>query len=415
MDTTQRALYFFFLMLANWGSCYWLVDWLCRTAGVTLAEARRYLDGAWGNRQVLLVRYLEGRAADPQRHRRARWVVYLCFAPGLVCQQLALLGASSRRLDGLLWWAGLLLPLYTAAMVVAGWRYRRTVKRGQGLAARLPRWRDSGVVRRYPLSFFFAAFGQGLRGSTVAGAVSLGLLLSSFLVPLPALRVVGVLLLAAYLAVSAVSPWQQLRRLAAAVGPRAYDQAVEAALLAAGHPLGAYNRLCAALVQQAPAPAEAPPPPAPAAVPRRGGPMRGALQKLAGLAFLIGAGWLAAQAVAAYAHQLGQRDWVLTPATVIQVQAVGKGAPETEATDQYFAGGECYTGTLTAAGSRWSVGRGLTVKYNPRDPAQSTARLEPLLGTLLASLAGAAVFAAIGLWTVGFWGYWRRRREKGSR
>lgn len=125
-----------------------------------------------------------------------------------------------------------------------------------------------------------------------------------------------------------------------------------------------------------------------------------------GIAFLFFAISFLAIELSGYVRQLGQRDWSVATATVINVDertetGGGRHGHRSHRTVydilyQYQANGNVYTGEILKNNVPKKLGETLEIKYDPDAPENSTKYLEPSPGIVVSSVIGFLIFGLIG-------------------
>lgn len=108
-----------------------------------------------------------------------------------------------------------------------------------------------------------------------------------------------------------------------------------------------------------------------------------------GIAFFV-------MGITGYIQQLGQRDWAVATATVINVDkrtesGGGRHSPRSHRTVydiiyQYEANGNVYTGEILKSNTSKRLGETFSIKFNPDAPEDSTEYLEPSPGFLVSGI-----------------------------
>ena len=118
-----------------------------------------------------------------------------------------------------------------------------------------------------------------------------------------------------------------------------------------------------------------------------------------GIAFLI-------IGITGYLQQLGQKDWPMETATVINVDQRTESSGSRhgyrhrrtvyDITYQYEANGNVYTGEILKSSTPKKLGETFSIKFNPDTPNSSVEYTEPSLVPVLSGLAAFIVFGFIG-------------------
>lgn len=141
-----------------------------------------------------------------------------------------------------------------------------------------------------------------------------------------------------------------------------------------------------------------------------------------GIAFLFFAISFLAIELSGYVRQLGQRDWSVATATVINVDErteTGGGRHGHRSYHivydilyQYEANGNVYTGEILKNNVPKKLGETLEIKYNPDAPENSTTALEPAPGKIVMGVIMFIVFGLLGCRMI--WGPWVKKKKKGK-
>ncbi len=130
-----RLLYFILMGLASWLSLQWLWKRACASAGISRRAFWLYLNKhrpshvhySFAKRLPYSYLFMLRSSPEPQRTLRLLRLYQAGAFPRYLCLSLSLLGVffGASILDGLLYWAGLLFPLYILCCALAGWILRR--------------------------------------------------------------------------------------------------------------------------------------------------------------------------------------------------------------------------------------------------------------------------------------------------
>ncbi|MFR8001566.1 MAG: DUF3592 domain-containing protein [Hydrogeniiclostridium sp.] len=104
--------------------------------------------------------------------------------------------------------------------------------------------------------------------------------------------------------------------------------------------------------------------------------------------------------ITGYIEQLGQRDWSVTTATVINIDEYRSGhknrSTRYNILYQYEANGNVYTGEIVKSNTPKTLGETLEIKFDPDAPENSTQYLEPAPGFVVSGVIGFIIFGLIG-------------------
>ncbi len=121
---------------------------------------------------------------------------------------------------------------------------------------------------------------------------------------------------------------------------------------------------------------------------------------VAGFIFACGGIYLLACGINTYINQFDQKNWPVTTAVVINVDAYRSGWKSHNTyyniIYQYEAGGNVYTGKIHGNNAPKKLGETFEIKYNPDKPEESTRYLEPTFGIVVSSLIGFIIFGFAG-------------------
>lgn len=141
-----------------------------------------------------------------------------------------------------------------------------------------------------------------------------------------------------------------------------------------------------------------------------------------GIAFLFFAISFLAIELSGYIRQLGQRDWSVATATVINVDertetGGGRHGHRSHRTVydilyQYQANGNVYTGEILKNNVPKKLGETLEIKYDPDAPENSTTALEPAPGKIVMGVIMFIVFGLLGCRMI--WGPLVKKKKKGK-
>lgn len=120
-----------------------------------------------------------------------------------------------------------------------------------------------------------------------------------------------------------------------------------------------------------------------------------------------------------YIEEHGQKDWILTTASVIDISSEYSGARRSRSisydiTYQYEAEGNQYSDKLYNRGHAMRLGDQIKIKYDPHAPDNSTDILAPSIKNLIIFLVFGAIFTTIGFFLSGIWALIRKIRQKGE-
>lgn len=127
----------------------------------------------------------------------------------------------------------------------------------------------------------------------------------------------------------------------------------------------------------------------------------------AGIIFICAGVYFFIHGIHTYIQQVGQWDWQVTTATVINVDERRKSGGGRHNRShrtvydiyyQYEADGDLYTDVIYGVNAGKKYGESFDIKYDPKAPQNSTHNLQPAPGAVVSGVLGALVFGAAGLY-----------------
>ncbi len=125
-----QIIYFFFMIPMNWFSCQWIWTLVCRAAGVTRQEVRKY---RIENHQEIhpqrkVYDWLVNKSENPKQFKKLLSIYRICTMPSLICFSLAIIGCFTHALDTILDNASIIMPMIIVAVAFVGALYNRITK-----------------------------------------------------------------------------------------------------------------------------------------------------------------------------------------------------------------------------------------------------------------------------------------------
>lgn len=120
----------------------------------------------------------------------------------------------------------------------------------------------------------------------------------------------------------------------------------------------------------------------------------------AGFIFACGGIYFFVNGINTYINQFDQKNWPVTTASVIHVDAYRSGhksrSKRYNIFYQYEVEGDIYTGEIYRNNVPKKLGETFEIKYNPDAPEESTRYLEPTFGIVISSVIGFVIFGFTG-------------------
>ena len=112
--------------------------------------------------------------------------------------------------------------------------------------------------------------------------------------------------------------------------------------------------------------------------------------------FCVAGVWFMVAGVNIYNEHVSQKDWPETTAYIYSETVEG----DYVYYYNYSVDDQTYFGSIETTGDAHNAGEILTVKYNPKDLAQSTDNLEPHISTIIVNGIGGLFFIGVGVFVV---------------